>query len=73
MPPEFTSGLGSTGEDTEALWKVADPSNTGSSMVPLTYLFRAYVIETQTKRNHIIYTHDEIWSVVTLSKMSAFP
>lgn len=39
------SGLGRTGEDIEALWKDADPLSTGSSMVPLTYLFRAYVIE----------------------------
>lgn len=51
VPPKLMSGLGSTGEDIEALWKDADPSSIGSSMVPLTYLFRAYVIEIQSVRN----------------------
>lgn len=39
VPPKFVSGFLSTGEDTVALWKDADPSSTGCSTVPLTYKF----------------------------------
>lgn len=39
LPPKFVIGLRSTGEDTDARWKVADPSSSGCWTVPLTYLF----------------------------------
>lgn len=38
VPPKFVSGFRSTGEDIDALWNDADPSRTGCSTVPLTYL-----------------------------------
>lgn len=37
-PPKFVSGFRSTGEDIVALWNDADPSTTGCSTVPLTYI-----------------------------------
>lgn len=38
-PPKFVSGFRNTGEDTVALWNDADPSITGCSTVPLTYIY----------------------------------
>lgn len=38
MPQKFVSGFRRTGEDTVALWNDADPSSTGCSTVPLTYI-----------------------------------
>ena len=40
VPPTFVSGFRSTGDNTEALWNVANPSSTGCSTVPLTCLIR---------------------------------
>lgn len=44
VPPKFVRGFRRTGEDTVALWKDADPSSTGCSTVPLTYLFKTDVL-----------------------------
>lgn len=41
VPPKFVSGSLSAGEEIDALWNDADPSNTGCSTVPLTYGWRS--------------------------------
>lgn len=39
VPPKFVNGFRRTGDDIDALWNDADPSSTGCSTVPRTYLF----------------------------------
>lgn len=62
MPEKFVSGFRRTGEDTVALWKDADPSSTGCSTVPLTYIIQQIAwsrrILTLTVSQLLQYTHN---------------